>query len=171
MQFLEREAQLHLSWQKPVRWEKYWKDNGSSGEVYCLNMVWDEDTMRRLCTSVSCEQTVSPTRTNCMQCKRKIIGFGKKNCHHCGSSVCSRCSESKLDPSFFPRPFCTKVIESGEPARVCNICEHILVSRKEEQQTIMERELCFHTRQDDVSMLDMGSSFRNQVQSPAQGDV
>jgi hypothetical protein len=105
-----------------------------------------------------------------MQCKRKIIGFGKKNCHHCGSSVCSRCSEHKLDPSFFP-PFCTKVIESGEPARVCNICEHILVSRKEEQQTIMERELCFHTRQDDVSMLDMGSSFRNQVQSPAQGDV
>ena len=170
VQFLEREAQLHLSWQKPVRWEKYWKDNGSSGEVYCLDMVGDEDTMRRLCTSISCEQTFAPTRTNCMQCKRKIIGFGKKNCHHCGSSVCSRCSEHKLDPSFFP-PFCTKVIESGEPARVCNMCEHILVSRKEEQQTIMGRELCFHTRQDDVSMLDMESSFRNQVQSPAQGDV
>ena len=67
---------------------------------------------------------------NCMGCKRNIIGFRRKNCHHCGSSVCSRCSEHKL---VFPRPFCTKVIESGEPARVCNICEHILVSRKEEQ--------------------------------------
>lgn len=80
--------------------------------------------------------------------------------------------EARFAAGFFPRPFCTKVIESGEPARVCNICEHILVSRKEEQQTIMERELCFHTRQADVSMLDMESSFRNQVQqSPAQGDV
>ncbi len=170
VQFLERGAQLHLGWQKPARWEKYWKDNGSSGQVYSLDMINDGDTIRRLLSSISSEQTFAPTRTNCMQCKKKLIGFGKKNCHHCGSSVCSRCSENKLDPSFFP-PFCTKVIERDEPARVCKLCEEILVARKEEQQTIMGRELCFHSRQDDVSMLDMESSFMNQQQSTAHADV
>jgi len=165
--FLERSAQLHLSWQKPVRWEKYWKGNGSSSEVYCLDMIEDEETMRRIYSSISCEQKFAPTRSNCMQCKRKIIGFGKKNCYHCGTSVCNRCSERKLDPSFFP-PFCKKVIEIGEPSRVCNICADILITRKEEHETIMGRELCFHTRQDDVSMLDMETSLRNQIDSPSQ---
>ena len=158
VQLLEREAQLHLSWQKPLRWESHWKDNGSSNEVYCLDMVDDDNAMRRLLSSISCEQKFAPTRSNCMQCKRKIIGFGKKNCHHCGSSVCSRCSEHKLDPFYFP-PYCRQLIERGECARVCNICEDMLVSRKQEQQAIMGREVYVHARQDDVSMMDMDTSL------------
>ena len=130
-------------------------------------MIEDEETMHRVYSSISCEQKFAPTRSNCMQCKRKIIGFGKKNCNHCGTFICNRCSERKLDPSFFP-PFCKKVIEIGEPSRVCNICADILITRKEEHDTIMGRELCFHTRQDDVSMLDIETTLRNQIDSPSQ---
>ena len=163
-QLLEREAQLHLGWQKPSRWETYWKGNGSSSEVYCLDMVMDENDMRYLYSAISCEQKLAPTRTNCMQCKRKLMGFGKKHCLHCGSSVCGRCSEHTLDPSYFP-PYCKNVIQCGESARVCNICEDILVTRKQEQQSIMGRELYFHTRQEEVSMLDIESNFQNQDES------
>jgi hypothetical protein len=93
-----------------------------------------------------------------MQCKRKIMGFGKKNCSHCGSTVCSRCSEHKLETAFFP-PYCKAVIETSECARVCNICNDILIVRKQEKEEIMGRELYVHSRQEDVSMLDMESSF------------
>ena len=159
-QLLERNAQLHLAWQKPSRWEKHWKDSGSSPEVLCLDMVDDEVSMRRLLSSISCQQKPAPARSNCMQCKRKIIGFGKKNCSHCGSTVCSRCSDHKLETSFFP-PFCDAVIEAAECARVCNICNDILLSRKQEQEEIMGRELYFHSRQEDVSMLDMETGLQS----------
>ena len=158
IQLLERNAQLHLAWQKPSRWEKYWRDNGSSPEVLCLDMIENQEMMRQLFSSISCAQVPAPVRPNCMQCKRKIMGFGKKNCSHCGSTVCSRCSEHKLETAFFP-PYCKAVIETSECARVCNICNDILIVRKQEKEEIMGRELYVHSRQEDVSMLDMESSF------------
>lgn len=159
---LERGAQLHLSWQKPARWEKYWKDNGSGNEVFCLDMVEDDLAMRRILNSISTPQELAPVRSNCMQCKRKVIGFGKNHCHHCGSFVCRRCSENKLDPSYFP-PYCSHLVKNSEAVKVCNLCEDILVTRKQDQQAIMGREVYFHPRQEDVSMLDsldMETSFQ-----------
>jgi len=154
---LERNSQLHLEWKKPIRWEKYWKDNGSSSNgVLCLDMIEDEETMHRLLSAISCEQHPAPiNRSNCMQCKRKMMGFGKKHCQHCGSLVCSKCSDHWLDASFFP-PYCKQVIREGDIARVCRLCNDILISRKRESEEVMGREVCFSShRQEDVSMLDM----------------
>jgi myosin-5 len=156
---LERNSQLHLEWKKPARWEKYWKDNGSSchgGGVLCLDMVEDEETMHRLLSAISCEQHPAPmNRSHCMQCKRKMMGFGKKHCQHCGSLVCSKCSDHWLDASFFP-PYCKRVFREEDFARVCRICHDILISRKRESEEVMGREVCFSShRQEDISMLDM----------------
>jgi ankyrin repeat protein len=157
---LERNAQLHLVWNKPTRWETYWKDGGSLYGVLCLDMVEDQETMYRLLSAISCEQQPAPsTRTNCMQCKRKIIGFGKKNCRHCGSTVCTRCSDHWLDPSYFPQ-YCEEVIQERDLVRVCKLCNEILISRKRESEEVMGREVCFSNhRQEDVSMLDMELSL------------
>lgn len=156
---LERNSQLHLEWKKPVRWETYWKDHGSSSSshgVLCLDMIEDdEETMYRLLSAISCQQQPAPmTRSNCMQCKRKMMGFGKKHCQHCGSIVCSKCSDFWLDASFFP-PYCKRVVREGGIARVCRICRDILITRKRESEEVMGREVCFTShRQEDISMLD-----------------
>lgn len=155
IELMERESQLHLRWQKPARWEVHWQDYGSSNEVYALDMIENRETMHRILSSITCEQQFAPPRPNCMQCKRKIAAFGKKNCFHCGSLVCARCSPQKLEPSFFP-PYCHALV-GAEDSRVCNICEEILTSRKEEEETIMGREVFVvaSSRQEEVSMLDM----------------
>lgn len=153
-QLLERNAQLHLAWQKPSRWQKFWKGHSSSNEVYCLDMIDDLSIMRQLFGSIKCEQQLAPSRSNCMQCKRKLIGFGKKNCHHCGSTVCGSCADQKLESDFFPS-YCQRVKESGNPARVCDLCNDILIERKHGREEVVGRELVFSSRQEDVSMLDI----------------
>eukprot|EP00553_Chaetoceros_curvisetus_P012594 CAMPEP_0204636762 /NCGR_PEP_ID=MMETSP0717-20131115/34776_1 /ASSEMBLY_ACC=CAM_ASM_000666 /TAXON_ID=230516 /ORGANISM="Chaetoceros curvisetus" /LENGTH=649 /DNA_ID=CAMNT_0051655911 /DNA_START=346 /DNA_END=2296 /DNA_ORIENTATION=- len=164
VELLERGSQIHLTWQKPLRWEKHWRTTGSSNEVYALEMIEDEETIRRLFSSITCEQKPAPPRPNCMLCKRKIVSFSKKNCSHCGSLICSRCSSHKLDKSFFP-PYSNSKIKDDEFVRVCLICEDILTSRKYEQENIMGREVLI-PRQDEVSMLDMETSFeKNELRS------
>jgi myosin V len=158
VQLLEREAQLHLSWQKPTRWASHWNDNGST-QVYCMDMVSDPEIMYQLFSSISTEQTLAPSRSTCMQCKKRIGAFGKKNCRHCGCLICLTCGPNKLDSGFFP-PYCQKVIQSGEPMRVCNICEEILVSRKNDSDGVLGREVYIPTnRREEISMLDYETSF------------
>jgi ankyrin repeat protein len=157
-QLLEREAQLHLSWQKPTRWASHWNDNGST-QVYCMDMISDPEIMYQLFSSISAEQTLAPSRSTCMQCKKRIGAFGKKNCRHCGCLICLTCGPNKLDSGFFP-PYCQKVIQSGEPMRVCNICEEILVSRKNDSDGVLGREVYIPTnRREEISMLDYETSF------------
>jgi ankyrin repeat protein len=158
IQLLEREAQLHLPWQKPVRWASHWDDTGSS-QVYCMDMISDAEIMYQLFSSISTEQTLAPSRSSCMQCKKRIGAFGKKNCRHCGCLVCLKCGPNKLDASLFP-PYCHKVIQSGEPMRVCNICEEILISRRNDSDGVLGREVYIPTtRREEISMLDYETSI------------
>jgi ankyrin repeat protein len=158
IQLLEREAQLHLPWQKPARWASHWDETGSS-QVYCMDMVSDAEIMYQLFSSISTEQTLAPSRSNCMQCKKRIGAFGKKNCRHCGCLVCLKCGPNKLDACFFP-PYCQKVVQSGEPMRVCNICEEILVSRRNDSDGVLGREVYIPTtRREEISMLDYETSI------------
>lgn len=159
IQLLEREAQLHLSWTKPARWASHWNEIGSSQQVLCMDMISDQDIMHQLFSSISSEQTLGPSRPYCMQCKKKIGAFGRKNCRHCGCLLCLKCAPNKLDTIFFP-PYCEKVIQSGEPMRVCLICEDILISRKEDSDGVLGREVYIPTsRHEDISMLDLEGNF------------
>ena len=122
-------------------------------------MVSDPEIMYQLFSSISTEQTLAPSRSTCMQCKKRIGAFGKKNCRHCGCLICLTCGPNKLDSGFFP-PYCQKVIQSGEPMRVCNICEEILVSRKNDSDGVLGREVYIPTnRREEISMLDYETSF------------
>jgi len=159
MQLLDRGAQLHLPWKKPVRWQTHWTEV-EAGKVYCLDMIEDKESLLRILSAITCEQIWAPNLTRCMHCKKRIGKFGRQyHCRHCGSFICSQCSPNKLDTSLFPS-HCNTVHCSGEPERVCSFCEQLLISRKHEQ-SMMGREVYAVHGQEDVSYLDVDTVYQN----------
>jgi len=159
MQLLDKGAQLHLPWKKPLRWQTHWIEI-DTGKVFCLDMIEDKESLSRILSAITCEQTWAPNLSKCMHCKKRIGKFGRQyHCRHCGSFICSQCSPNKLDASIFP-PHCNTVHSNGEPERVCSICEQILLSRKHEQ-SMMGRDVYAVHGQEDVSYLDVDTVFQN----------
>ncbi len=155
IQLIENGAQLHRSWDKPARWQVHWQEFCTGSQVYALEMIDDEETRVSLISSIKSRQSFAPIRSNCMHCKKKLGAFARpKNCHHCGSMVCSSCAPNVLEQSFLPS-YCN--LQQGE-GRVCLICESLLIARKRDEN-IMGREVyAIHSRQEDVSFLDMDAS-------------
>ena len=149
---IENGAQLHHPWDKPTRWQAHWTEYCTGSEVYSLEMVDDDDLRHSLISSIKSKQNAAPLRSNCMFCKKKVGTFSRpKNCHHCGSLVCSACSPNTLDRRYFPS-YCDLDEDEG---RVCLLCEPILIARKRDEN-IMGREVyAIHSKLEDVSFLDM----------------
>jgi len=160
MQLLGKGAQLHsVGWKKPKQWKSHWTKDGAA-EIFCLGMVEDKECLSHIIAAVTCEQIWAPKQSRCMHCKKKIGKFGRHHhCRHCGSFVCGQCSPNKLESSLFPS-YCSTVHSKGEPQQICSICEQLLVSRKHEQ-SIMGREVYAVHGQEDISCLDIDTTFQN----------
>lgn len=160
IQLLENGACLHHPWKKPPRWQAHWTEHCPSPDVYCLEMVDDDDLRLSLISSIKSKQDPAPCRSNCMLCKRKVGTFARtKNCQHCGSFICSACTPNKLDKSFFPS-YCDIKEDEGS---VCLLCETVLISRKRDE-SIMGREVyAIHGKLEDVSFLDMETSHQGEA--------
>ena len=99
-----------------------------SSSVLALDMVSDEISVYRLLAAISEPPKWAPSRSWCMHCKSPNFSSGRfLHCHHCGRHVCRNCARSNLSAGFFPKSF--GIIRASP---VCNICDDILVSRKEE---------------------------------------
>lgn len=159
-ELVSKGAQLHLLWIKPTRWKAYWSDD-SLIEVTCLDMIEDQHIMYRILSSISCTQIKSPVRSKCMLCKKKIGTFSRQyHCNHCGSHICGQCSTNYCqEESYFPQRLENR---SSEVLIVCKICQDVLISRKHEQ-SIMGREVyAIHNQQEEISFLDIDTSFQAQ---------
>ena len=105
----------------------FWEDMGSS-EVLALDMVEDENDLRRILTAVSRQQKWAPTRSWCMHCKSVLGTYARAlHCRHCSRLICGNCARSCMPPEDFP-----KSMEVKEPSWVCLVCEKILTARREE---------------------------------------
>jgi len=127
-------ADLNASWHKPKKWEAFWDD--STPVVLPFDMVRDQYSLRRLISAVKKPQTWAMARPFCMECKTQFGTFVRNHhCRHCGRLVCGPCSSVYLDESFFPELFVSMGEVKGK-ARVCCVCEDVLLSRKKRNEVI-----------------------------------
>ena len=116
--------------QQPKRWQAFWDDKAVP-EVLALDMVTDPSDLYRIISAISCSHTWAPARSWCMNCK-SALGTKTRalHCKHCSRLICGKCSSNCLPPSFFP-----KFLNIHEAAWVCNVCEAVLKSRRDEIST------------------------------------
>mmetsp|Transcript_44895 Transcript_44895/g.50355 ORF Transcript_44895/g.50355 Transcript_44895/m.50355 type:complete len:1721 (-) Transcript_44895:74-5236(-) len=127
IQLINRSAELHLLWKRPLSWIPQGDEIGES-DVLALDMVSEETSIYRLLAAIKRQPKFAPSRPWCMQCKSSLSSSEKVcHCRHCGRHVCGVCTSRILSPDFFPKSF-----EVSEASWVCIVCENILVSRKEE---------------------------------------
>lgn len=111
---------------QPKRWPAFWKDTGSS-DVLALDMVENENDLRRILAAITVPHKVAPTRCRCMQCNAILRTRSRSvHCRHCSRITCGACLSSCLPPEYFLKSF-----KVSEPSWACTVCEKILTARKE----------------------------------------
>lgn len=111
---------------QPKRWPAFWKKTETSG-VLALDMVEDENDLRRILSAITSPHQLAPTRSCCMQCKTVLNTFSRAiHCRNCSRLTCKECSSHCLPAEYFPKNF-----KVSEPSFACSVCEKILTGRKE----------------------------------------
>jgi hypothetical protein len=110
-----------------MKWPSFWQDTGSS-EVLALDMVENRRDLFRIISAITKPSAWAPPRSFCMGCKSLLGSFARAiHCHLCRRLLCRSCACTCLPSHYFPKQFGVK-----EPSWVCEVCEKVLVARKED---------------------------------------
>jgi myosin-5 len=143
-------ASLTASWRFPRRWTKWWDKNSNRGVpegnasgvdfVLPLDIIADDTkVLHKLFGAIVRPQGWVPNdRNSCMQCNAPFgVMQRRHHCRHCGRICCGACSPGKLGHEHFP-PMFADSMDQGIAARVCYVCEDILVVRRGSNRRVEE---------------------------------
>lgn len=131
LQLINRSAELHLTWKRPISWIPHGDKIGRT-DVLALDMVSEETSLYRLLAAINRQPLLAPHRPWCMQCESPLHNPKQIfHCQHCGRHICKICTNRSLLPDFFPKFF-----DVNDSSMVCIVCNNILVSRREELSSI-----------------------------------